>query len=707
MFFEKFFTKTVSYSFYILFFLTPLILTPFNYELFEFNKMTFVYLMTVIITGSWIAKMIITGKIKIKRTPLDIPIILYLLSSILSTIFSIHPYTSLWGYYSRFHGGLMSTTSYILLYYAFTSNFNLKKTKKAINILLLSALIVSTYGVLERLGIDDQYWVQDVKNRVFSTLGQPNWLGAFIDSLIFIPLAFFLTKTSKKTKSLSLITFIILFLCLIFTNSKSSILAFWLILIFFLLILKLLKKADLKKISILFFLSLIVYILLGAKTYNYIKKAPLWLNIFTNKKVVQSTKATPTLSKTPTTSPLKYPQNVSESSQIRKIVWQGAVEIWRNYPIFGSGVETFGYSFYNFRPVEQNLLSEWDFLYNKAHNEFLNILACQGAVGLISYLLLILSFLLFILKNIKKQTALILALFSGYLTILITSFFGFSVVIIGLLFFLIPAFCFTLFKNQSKNTITISFLKIDKYTKTDKEINLIQKTLLILLIFFIAYLLYFIINLWRADYFFSKGEKYFNSNYLLNSLIELETAINLNPNQALYHNQLSQTAAKLAATYKEAEATDSAEIIGQLEELALKENEITLILNPVHLNFYKSSAKVYVYLSYLNGDYTNKAIDILLKAAKLAPTDAKILYNIGLLYQQVDETDKAEAVWLKAVKLKPNYRRVYIKLAQLYLKKDQPTKAKEKLLFVQKNIDLNDQQVNEMLDQLKELNKQI
>src|SRR3989344_2718845 len=113
----------IAIAFYLLFIIVPLILTPWNYELFEFNKMLTVYALTLIIAGAWIIAMIRQGKILFHRTPLDIPLLLFLASQILATIVSIDRHTSIWGYYSRFHGGLMSTISYITLYYALVSNF--------------------------------------------------------------------------------------------------------------------------------------------------------------------------------------------------------------------------------------------------------------------------------------------------------------------------------------------------------------------------------------------------------------------------------------------------------------------------------------------------------------------------------------------------------------------------------------------------------
>ena len=192
--------KVIKNSFYLLFILVPLILTPYNYELFEFNKMLTVYFLAVIILAAWIIRMIYLKKILFCRTPFDIPLILFLLSQIIATILSIDPHTSIWGYYSRFHGGLLSTVSYLLLYFAYTSNLKADKkfTLNSLTIILITALIVSIYAILEHFGIDKHIWVQDVQSRVFSTLGQPNWLAAYLLTLLPLPLAFCLISKSKK-----------------------------------------------------------------------------------------------------------------------------------------------------------------------------------------------------------------------------------------------------------------------------------------------------------------------------------------------------------------------------------------------------------------------------------------------------------------------------------------------------------------------------
>src|SRR5574337_1166296 len=105
----------ITYSFYLLFTLVPLFWTSLNYELFEYNKMILTYGFTVVIVGAWILKSINDKRLTIKRTPLDIPLLLFLVANILSTIFSMDVHTSIWGYYSRSNGGLLSIISYLLL----------------------------------------------------------------------------------------------------------------------------------------------------------------------------------------------------------------------------------------------------------------------------------------------------------------------------------------------------------------------------------------------------------------------------------------------------------------------------------------------------------------------------------------------------------------------------------------------------------------
>src|SRR3990170_3221288 len=129
---KKFLEKGVGVAFNILFFFTPLILFPKTSELFEFNKIVFIYLTTTLIVALWLAKMVLAKKIIFRRTILDLPLLIFLISQFLSFLTSIDRHTSLLGYYGRFNGGFLSTLSYSLLYWALVSNLNAKATIKAL-----------------------------------------------------------------------------------------------------------------------------------------------------------------------------------------------------------------------------------------------------------------------------------------------------------------------------------------------------------------------------------------------------------------------------------------------------------------------------------------------------------------------------------------------------------------------------------------------
>src|SRR3990167_3763694 len=136
--------KAIEYLFYALFFLVPLVFLGSTSELFELNKIWLTYSLAILIALFWGIKFIANKRLLIRRTPLDIPILLFLSANILSTIFSWDPYVSFWGYYSRFNGGLLSIITYIFLYYAFLSNLShLRYLKRLLSLSLISGLIVA------------------------------------------------------------------------------------------------------------------------------------------------------------------------------------------------------------------------------------------------------------------------------------------------------------------------------------------------------------------------------------------------------------------------------------------------------------------------------------------------------------------------------------------------------------------------------------
>ncbi|MBI2338290.1 O-antigen ligase family protein [Candidatus Daviesbacteria bacterium] len=695
--------RIIPYSFYLLFFLTPLFWTSLNYELFEFNKMILVYGFTIVITGAWLLKIINRKSLIFNRTPLDIPLLLFLGANILSTIFSIDTHTSIWGYYSRLNGGLLSTVSYLLLYWAFVSNMDFDKVKTTLKFGLASGFIISLWAILEHFGgsvsclilrgeFNNSCWIQDVQARVFATLGQPNWLASYLAMLIFPAFYFLLTATKKSSLTIYYILLTTYYLAFTFTYSRGPTLGLIGGLVVFLISYvisehrfhrvsstksglvsdsripalpagrreRFFASLRMTKLAVILISFLIINLLFGSALTDFrlISKfaAPVRPGI----------SLPPSESNPPSAGGTQLENGGTESGQIRLIVWKGALDIFKNYPIFGSGLETFAYSYYAYRPTLHNLTTEWDFLYNKAHNEYLNYLSTTGVVGFGTYILVIGSFLYSKVKTVTQnlkvnQTKLLtltsnfelytlhFALLASYISYLISNFFLFSVVIIAVFFYLFPALAFV--ATGSTSILHLPSSKVHFLFSIIYRRKIYTKIAQGIVIFSILYLLYSIFLLWYADTLFAKGEKASDMGNPGRAYNELKTASELNPGEPFYRSELSFAAAQAAVSLEEVDATLSA----ALKNEAVVETESILDEHPKNVSFFRTAVRTYFELSLIDKDYIDKTLQTLDESLKLAPTDPKLYYNKALILFSTGKKEEAIKALQQAIKLKQDY----------------------------------------------------
>ncbi len=647
--------------------------------------MLLVYGLTVVIVGAWVIKSINQKSFIINRTPLDIPLLLFLGANILSTIFSIDTHTSIWGYYSRSNGGLLSIISYLLLYFAFVSNFPKDKLKTLFKFALASGLIISIWGIFEHFGVSPSCvilrgevnascWVQDVQARVFATLGQPNWMAAYLSMLIFPALYFFLTEKNKLPYYILLITY---YLAFTFTYSRGPTLG----LIGGMVVSILLSSRRMSGSNSDSYIFNWIPAFAGmTKQMVVVLISFLFVNVLfgsalTSFRLVSkfATPARPSISLPATPqSGTQLETGGTESGQIRFIVWRGALDIFKHYPIFGSGLETFAYSYYQFRLAAHNLVSEWDFLYNKAHNEYLNYLATTGVVGFGTYTLVIGTFLVWSMKylviarnEVTKQSVslarsprhvperymarddvlFVVALLASYISYLIYNFFLFSVVIIALFFYLFPALAFVATESLKVFRVQGSVLswiyRRPMYTRITKG----------LIILITIYLLFTVFKIWYADTLFAKGEKASDSGNPGRAYNLLSLATSINPSEPFFRSELAYSAAQAAAALKDEDASRSASLKDEAEVEMLK----VLKSNPNNVSFLRSAIRTYFELSVFGKAYTQKTLEAINRATGLAPTDPKLYYNKALVLESADKKDESLEALKKALELKPNY----------------------------------------------------
>jgi len=587
----------VQNVFYLLLSLTPLIFFKRTSELFELNKMVFVYIVTAVVLFLWAIDVYRKNAVTIRRTAIDKPLILFLMALAISTMTSIDTRTSIFGYYGRFNGGLLSITSYAILYWGFVTFMDKAATQKAVKLLLGTATIIAIWGVTERFGLSPSCiilrgeanadcFVQDVRERVFATFGQPNWMAAWMVAIM--PYAW-VSLTSARLKFVNklwyLLLSLILFSALLFTKSRSGALGLGgAYVIFWGHALR--SKLEVKKTFLaLASLSVLTSIIIGWPAGNLSRFA----------RAPQTTAAT------------SLETGGTESGTIRRIVWQGALNVWQKYPLLGSGVETFAYSYFEGRPVEHNLTSEWNFVYNKAHNEYLNYLSTTGVAGFSAYILLIGAALYTIVRESRATCYIRVATLAGYTSLLITNFFGFSVVATNLLFFLLPAFVLTQGAARKKTQLLIP-----------------PRLGALLAALAASWLLATSVRFWVADYLYASGR--------------INEAIALSPNEATYHSAFARAT------------------VEQNPEVSYQASNRALELSPKNTNILRERALLLSQLSDKYPRHRDDTLETLNALMALAPTDPGVHYRLGLFYANAGDKQKAIESTLKALRLKPDYQ---------------------------------------------------
>ncbi len=93
-----------------------------------------------------------------------------------------------------------------------------------------------------------------------------------------------------------------------------------------------------------------------------------------------------------------------DASNGRLSLWKSAIEVWQSSPIYGAGYSTFA------DYAQENVPTTYAVdnaqgVYTSLHNEFFNVLAYQGGLGAILFVLILLRLVVYVLKGIfaKKE----------------------------------------------------------------------------------------------------------------------------------------------------------------------------------------------------------------------------------------------------------------------------------------------------------------
>ena len=188
--------KPIFFMFSLLYFATPLLFTKNTNEHYEFPKMFFVYYLSLIIFALFGTKLLLYPQKVVKPR---IVFVVFLLVFLVSTILSVHRYTSIFGYYTRFNDGLLSLLFYFGLYFVGINTFTKEDLKGLYFLVQLTTIPMFLISIGQYYPQLKFLWGGKLQERVFATFGQPNWLAQFLVMLIPFSLFNFFIKLLAKT----------------------------------------------------------------------------------------------------------------------------------------------------------------------------------------------------------------------------------------------------------------------------------------------------------------------------------------------------------------------------------------------------------------------------------------------------------------------------------------------------------------------------
>ena len=476
-----------------------------NFNVFELDKLVF---FRIILTAAFLFYL---GRIflqensngRIKRGLL-ISLASLLLSFFVSSYFSIHPELSFWGSYGR-QQGFYSFFYYFLFFYLLLEILLFEgrkpsdgkiapRVKRFTWAMVFSSIPVCFYGLLQYFFLDPLDWEEKAiySGRIFSTLGQPNFLAQYL--ILVIPLTVFALIFLNKRFLSRFLTIILLtsqLACLIFTYSRSAwlgLIASSAVLLFLFFWVKGFKKIFW---SLSAFFLVAIFIIFSFSIYYSHGSYSLEEGMTLSGRVKSAFDIR------------------AGSNKIRIYYWQASWEIFKasdwQRKLLGYGPETLQDVFAKYYRPDWGIYEKLNTFPDRAHNAVFDTVLQFGLAGLGAFIFLVGYILLSASKYLKnlapgEERWLLVFLFSILGGYFVNSLFGFSLSVGYIYFYAILAIIASI-----SNSLDFNDSGREERENFFHPISLI---LIWLAVFFFASVLIYYYNIKPliADYFYMKAK---------------------------------------------------------------------------------------------------------------------------------------------------------------------------------------------------------
>lgn len=330
-------------------------------------------LAVAVMTAIWLGTGLLAGDLSWPKSRLHTAILVYLGAAFVSVLWSPFKYAS----FSDF----LRLVSYALFYLLVVSH--LRDTRRVMGLLtaaMIGAAFACAYGILQRFGIDWIEWTPK-EERILSSFANPTFFAGYLVLLTPLALTMFVLPRNEKgtwpTVAWGGLALAML-LCVVWTYARA---AYGGLAVGLVLAAAILPNPDpggvtrnVWRRAVL--LGAVLVILVGPRI-------PLRPSPYQQQRIASSFST-------------KDRSNVQ-----RLMMWRGALGIFKQHPILGSGLATYQFLIPQ-HMSHQFYLTGNTVMVEHAHNEVAEVAAEQGIVGLAAFIGLVVCFLASVLSLVRR-----------------------------------------------------------------------------------------------------------------------------------------------------------------------------------------------------------------------------------------------------------------------------------------------------------------
>lgn len=633
---EKWYDQGIRYALYALVIAIPVLFSPAFHTVFSAPKLLALRLITLFIFLLWGAKIYIEERLTFRRGALNIALFSYAIISILTTIYSVAFYTSLLGAQGRFIG-IFTILNLLILPLFIWNHLNKKQVIDLLKISTITASALALYGIAQYFGVFQEgfNWDQSAADRVFGTIGHGNHFGAYLGMNLLLGIFLIPTFSKKWQKNILILGLILQFTALFLTASRGAVISTWIALSIVLFNFSFQKwdtvKTIIKKLLLPGFIIISITVAGFVVFDKDIDDIPL----------VNRTIAT---------------ISAAEEGVIpdRFSWWMSSLDMIAEKPLLGFGLSTFRDIYNQFRRTDYRTLEDNGMQDNitpeSAHNEYLNIAATQGLLGLAAFL----SIIVLIIWNIDK----LLFAKRNKLTSEFYPILGVKAAILVYLFQVAISFGVVATMSIFYIFIGCAFALTDKQTKsTQQSIKGLTKGALTLILFFgLSTATITTLNSAWAEVHYKQALIALKEDGMEPSIQKYQAMVNAQPFDYAYYQIFADAALQYSRT-----AGISDDLAQNLTDLAIANYESAIIINDLHPStFYNLGIAYLQRFAYTGsqGDYSNAEYNLENAVAK-APNNPLYPYQAAKAFETMETPEarqKAADYYQQAINIRDPFR---------------------------------------------------